>query len=78
MQCHCASGSDCIFPLRPCQIRRYFGAEERALEMRYGPEVALVGTCQHPKHPATINSKWDCEDWTAHEQPSLTADAGPE
>ncbi len=46
--------------------------------MRYGPEVALVGTCQHPKHPATINSKWDCEDWTAHEQPSLTADAGPE
>ena len=48
-----------------CLFCRYFGAyelnpeaEERALEMRYGPEVALVGACQHPEHPATINSKW--------------------
>ncbi len=41
-----------------CLFCRYFDsgqpnpeAEERALEMRYGPEVALVGVCQHPKHP---------------------------
>ena len=32
--------------------------------MRYGPEVALVGQCQHPEHPATVNTKFDCEDWT--------------
>ena len=49
-----------------CLFCRYFDsgqpnpeAEERALEMRYGPEAALVGACQHPEHTATINSKWD-------------------
>ncbi len=70
---------------RRCLFCRYFGAEEpnpeaeeRALEMRYGPEAALVGACQHPKHPATINSKWDCEDWTARDRASLTAETGPE
>ncbi len=47
-------------------------------EMRYGPEVALVGACQHPEHPATINSKWDCEDWEARDRASLTAETGPE
>ena len=52
------------------------GAEERALEMRYGPEVALVGACTHPEHPATINSKWDCEDWTARERASPSAGEG--
>jgi hypothetical protein len=29
--------------------------------MRYGPEVALVGRCQHPEHPATVNTKFDFE-----------------
>ena len=38
-------------------------AEERALEMRYGPEVALVGACRHPECPMTINTKFGCEDW---------------
>ena len=52
-----------------CLTCRYFGseednpaAEERAIEMRYGPEVALMGPCTHPEHPATINTKCVCED----------------
>jgi hypothetical protein len=68
-----------------CLFCRYFDAEEpnpkaeeRALEMRYGPEVALVGARQHPEHPATINSKCNCEDWTARDRPFHTAEAGPE
>jgi hypothetical protein len=46
------------------------------LTLRYGPEVALVGMCQHPAHPATINSKYDCEDWTARDQHSAGAGTG--
>ena len=45
-------------PEQRCLFFRYFdadepnpAAEERALEMRYGPEVALVGRCQHEKSP---------------------------
>jgi len=48
-----------------------------ALEMRYGPEVARVGACRHPEHPATINSKYDCKDWTARKQASPAAGAAP-
>jgi hypothetical protein len=68
-----------------CLYCQYFGsdeanpeAEERALERRYGPEVALVGACQHPDHPATINSKWDCEDWTARNDASPASGLGTE
>ena len=54
-----------------CLTCQHFGAdepnpdaEERAIEMRYGPEAALVGACRHPEHAMTINTKFVCEDWT--------------
>jgi hypothetical protein len=33
-------------------------AEERAIEMRYGPAATLVGRCDHPEHRATVNANF--------------------
>ena len=53
-------------------------AIERELQVRFGPEVALVGLCGHPEHRRQVNSRWCCDDWKdvagrrepAPEQPS--------
>ena len=39
-------------------------AVEREFQMRFGPEVALVGMCGHPEHGGQVNSRWCCKDWT--------------
>ena len=38
-------------------------AIERELQVRFGPEVALVGDCRHPAHRRSVNSRWCCADW---------------
>jgi hypothetical protein len=38
-------------------------AIEREFQMRFGPEVALVGKCSHPEHVGQVNSRWCCDDW---------------
>ena len=38
-------------------------AIEREFQVRFGPEVALVGDCRHPDHRRSVNSRWCCEHW---------------
>jgi hypothetical protein len=38
-------------------------AVEREFQLRFGPEVAVVGSCRHPAHCRSVNSRWWCEDW---------------
>jgi hypothetical protein len=37
-------------------------AVEREFQMRFGPEVGLVGMCQYPDHRRHVNSRWWCKD----------------
>jgi hypothetical protein len=39
-------------------------AVEQKFQMRFGPEVALVGMCGHPEHRRQVNTRWCCNDWT--------------